>query len=131
MPNSRRLLPAALAAMLLHACSGDAGPSGPGIEAPANESGTIALTMRAGGTALDPDGYTVLVGGVARGEVAVKGTTWIRGVPAGGAELQLAGVSQRCSVVGENPRTVAVPAGDVVRVTVDVACVGSAIPAEP
>ena len=49
------------------------------------------------------------VGGVDRGEVAVKGTTWIRGVAAGGNELSLGDVEPGCTVAGGNPRTVAVP----------------------
>ncbi|HEU4828416.1 MAG TPA: hypothetical protein VFT04_04400 [Gemmatimonadales bacterium] len=110
--------------MLLQACAGDGGPTGPDFEAPASQAGTIALTMRAGGTALDPDGYTISVDGVERGEVAVKGTTWLRNVPAGAAELRLEGVDPVCSVVGGNPRTVAVPAGELLRVTVEVSCGG-------
>lgn len=122
MHHARRLMPALISAALLAACAGDGSPTGPGIDGPAGATGTIALTMRADGPALDPDGYTVRVGGVDRGEVAVKGTTWIRGVAAGGTELSLGDVDAGCTVAGGNPRTIAVPAGEVVRVAVNVEC---------
>jgi hypothetical protein len=118
------------ALLLLAACASD-GTAGPGFEPPANEPGTIALEMRASGTMLDPDGYTVLVDGIDRGTVAVKGTTWLRAVPAGVAEVRLDDVEADCSVTGGNPRTVAVPAGAIVRVPVDVVCTGAPGPAAP
>jgi hypothetical protein len=121
---------AALGAMLLQACAGD-GTTGPVNDPPANLPGTIALTMRTAGIGMDADGYTVTVDGVARGAVAAKGTTWIRAVPPGIAEVELAGVSAECSVTGGNPRSVAVPVGEVVRVTVEVACGAEAAPIEP
>ena len=121
MPNHLHLLAAVLAAALLPACAAD-GTTGPGVEPRANEPGTIALTMRTAGTGMDEDGYTVTVDGVARGEVAVKGTTWIREVPSGAAELRLHDVSPGCSVGGGNPRTVSVPSGDLLRLTVEVTC---------
>lgn len=123
-------LRAVTATLILAACAGD-GTTGPGIEAPPNEPGTIALDMRASGTALDPDGYTVSVDGIARAAVAVKGTTWLRAVPAGMAQVRLDDVADECSVVGGNPRSVAVPAGDVVRVGVDVVCTSSPGAAAP
>jgi hypothetical protein len=110
------------AVSLLQSCAAvaDGTPAGPDTEI--TTPGAIALEMVAEGTALDPDGYTVRVGGVSRGAVAVKGTTWIRDVPPGGAELLLGGVAPTCTVNGDNPRVVAVPPGDVVRVTVSVTC---------
>ena len=111
----------AMSALLLLACAGD-GPTAPGFEAPRNAPGTIALEMRASGLTLDPDGYRVRVDGVDRGAVAVKGTTWLRAIPAGVAEVQLDDVEMECDVIGGNPRTVAVPVGEIVRVSVDVVC---------
>lgn len=119
----------AVSVLLLGACAADGRTTGPGSEVPANATGTIALTMRAGGTALDRDGYTIRVDGVERGPVAVKGTTWIRGVPPGSTELELSGVDASCDVEGGSRRTVAVPTGDVLRITVEVRCEGGA--AEP
>lgn len=126
MAHRRRLVSASFAAALLQGCSGDIGGVGPENPPPENALGTIALTMRAGGTALDPDGYTIRVDGIERGPVAVKGTTWIRGVPPGSTELELSGVDASCDVEGGNRRTVAVPTGDVLRITVEVRCDGSA-----
>ena len=131
MHQPSRFIPALVAAALLASCAGDGSPTGPGNDQPAAATGTIALTMRADGPVLDPDGYTVRVGGVDRGEVAVKGTTWIRGVAAGGNELSLGDVEPGCTVAGGNPRTVAVPAGEVIRVSVDVACSTPPGPAAP
>ena len=121
MQHRSRLALGALA-LLLEACAGDGNPTAPGIELPASATGTIALTMRADGPALDPDGYTVRVGGVERGEVAVKGTTWIRAVSSGAIELRLDDVEAGCTVTGGNPRTVSVPVGDILRVSVSVIC---------
>jgi hypothetical protein len=122
MQHPSRLVPGALAALLLQGCAGDTDPTGPGIERPATAMGTIALTMRADGPALDRDGYTVRVGGVERGAVAVKGTTWIRAVAAGAIELRLDGVDPGCTVAGGNPRTVSVPAEGILRTSVSVIC---------
>lgn len=123
MRNHLLLRAAVLAVAVLQACAGD-GTTAPETEPPANVTGTIALTMRTAGTAMDEDGYTVTVGGIARGAVAAKGTTWIREVPSGVAELRLYDVAPGCSVGGGNPRTVAVPSGDLLRLTVEVTCEG-------
>jgi hypothetical protein len=124
MPRPSRVVLSGVAAALLAACAAE-GSTGPGIDPPASATGTIALTMRADGPALDPDGYTVRVDGVERGGVAVKGTTWIRAVAAGTTELHLEDVEPGCTVVGGNPRTVAVPAGDILRTSVSVICDGN------
>ena len=130
MTPLRRILSVGALILPMVSCSGD-GTTGPGLNAPPIEPGTIALDMRASGTTLDPDGYTVRLDGIDRGDVAVKGTTWLRAVPAGVAEIRLEGVDEACSVVGGNPRTVAVPAGDVVRVMVDVVCTAAPAPEVP
>jgi len=122
MQHQARPIPGVLAALLLAACAADGSPTGPGIEPPAATTGTIALTMRADGPALDPDGYTVRVGGVERGEVAVKGTTWIRAVTAGSIELRLDDVDPGCTVTGGNPRIVSVPSEGILRTSVSVIC---------
>ena len=121
MWNHLNLLPAILAATMLTACAGE-GTTAPDIEPAANAPGTIALTMRTAGIGMDEDGYTVTVDGIARGEVATKGTTWIREVPSGVAALQLHDVAPACIVIGGNPRTVTVPSGDLLRLTVEVTC---------
>ncbi|HEX6645057.1 MAG TPA: hypothetical protein VF037_10275 [Gemmatimonadales bacterium] len=123
----RHLRLALAAAAILQACADGSG-TGPAFEPEEAAPGTIALTMRAEGPALDPDGYTVRVSGVDRGEVAAKGTTWIRNLPPGAAELLLGGVDDGCTVGGANPFTVAVTAGEVTRVTVAVTCGEDPVP---
>jgi len=70
----------------------------------------------------DPDGYQVFVAGVERGQVEVAGTGTFEDLPAGAQEVELRGIAPNCAVDGDNPATVAIPAGGTASAAVSVTC---------
>ncbi len=86
--------------------------------------GSIELTVTTTGPGGDADGYTLRLDGTGRGPLAANATMTLSGLPAGPHTVDLAGVWPFCTVGGEHPRTVEVPAGAAVAVTIEVACAG-------
>lgn len=102
---------------LLQACGGD----GPGT-GPDGHLGSIDLTVVTQGTGADSDGYIAFVDSVNRGAVAGTGTTSVPYVAAGTRTVLISGVSPFCSVGGENPASVVVPAGGAIAITFHLFC---------
>lgn len=107
-------LPAVGLALLAGGCG-----NGPG---PEPTTGSVRVSVQTTGQALDPDGYTVTVGGTTR-FVDVNGQVIVDSLQKGAVNVELADVASNCDVGGANPRTVTVEVGQTVDATFQVACV--------
>jgi hypothetical protein len=85
-------------------------------------AGAVSVTTSTSGPSPDPDGYSVTVDGDGGRPVSVDGTVAVSDLGAGDHLVGLAGVAANCTVAGDNPRTVAVVAGDVVALEFSVEC---------
>jgi TolB protein len=86
--------------------------------------GNLVVTTATTGGDLDPDGYEILLDGVATGQsLAVNGDTiTITGVTEGTHEVSLGNVAAWCSVAEPDPRSVTVVAGQTVQEAFSVGC---------
>jgi hypothetical protein len=89
-----------------------------------DQVGLVRIVTSTTGVLLDPDGYQFTI---EFGDPLDVGTTDVRtvsGVAAGINRVTVleSSVADNCSVTGENPRTVDVPAGSLVSTTFDVSC---------
>jgi len=100
-----------------------------GSEPVAPTTGGVQVAASTSGADLDADGYTVtldvgdsthLTGAVA--PIAVNGTVTFSELSPGSHSLLLDGAAGNCPVVGANPRTVFVTAGQTMRITFQVTC---------
>jgi WD40 repeat protein len=102
------------------------------IEVPAGETVAVTFELSCAAGALDvltsthgrepdTDGYFVYhnVGGFAIGSTDAVS---VDEMPAQDVLLELTGLAPACAVIGENPRTVPVPADDAISTTFDVVC---------
>lgn len=87
--------------------------------------GTVRVTTTTTGVDPDPDGYVLLVDGIASGWVGVNASAIVSRLPVGSRLVGLAGVAGNCTVAPANP----VPAAVVARDTIDVAFAVSCRPA--
>ena len=88
------------------------------VEMPSDVRVTTATT----GTVLDPDGYTITVGGAALGAVSINGNATVT-TTNGTRSVGLDGVAGNCFVTnGANPRSVAVIPGVVTNVSFAITC---------
>jgi hypothetical protein len=90
-------------------------------------TGALTVTASTSGAELDPNGYTVTVAGESRA-LAVDGATTFTGIAAGTQSVALSGVAANCTVAGENPREVTVPAGGTATTTFAVNCTATPPP---
>ena len=84
--------------------------------------GDLTVSTTTTGSDLDPDGYTVTVDGSQSQAIATNGSVTFSGLAAGDHRVALSGVAGNCSVSGDNPRTVTVPAGGTGSTTFSVSC---------
>lgn len=94
----------------------------------ASGSGSLTVTTRTTGDNVDPDGYTVTLDGTSSQPMGTNASVTIT-VPAGAHPVALSGVAANCSVGGENPITVTVPA-DGAAATFTVTCSAQLPPPE-
>lgn len=87
-------------------------------------TGTINVSNRTGGLHLDSDGYTVSLDGGPGQPIGTNGTLTVQNLPVGDHSLQVSGLATNCSLVGDNPLTVAVTEGAPVQVALQVNCLG-------
>jgi len=80
---------------------------------------TVTTTTTGGGT--DPDGYTVTVDAINK-PIGVSGSVTFNGLPAGDHSVTLTGLANNCTVSGQNPRTINVPAGGTPQTNFPVTC---------
>jgi len=89
---------------------------------PPPPTGDLTVGASTSGVLPDPDGYTVTVdGGQARG-IGINGATTYTGIAAGAHTVELIGLALNCTVNGQNPRAVNVPAGSSASTTFAVDC---------
>src|SRR5437879_2850746 len=84
--------------------------------------GDLTVTTSTGGSSLDPDGYTVAVGGGAGQAIGINGSVTFTNLAAGSHSVALTDVAANCTVSGANPQTVTVPAGGSVTAPFSVSC---------
>jgi hypothetical protein len=97
------------------ACGGD-----DPVDVPA--TGTLEVTAPTTGVETDPDGYTVQVDGQPVQTLDPAETIRNTGVTPGTHTIELGEVAANCSIAGENPRTINVPAGQTATVAFSVSC---------
>jgi hypothetical protein len=85
-------------------------------------TGGIQVTVATSGNSPDPDGYSVSVDGGTGQPIDVNGSRTVTNLAPGSHAVDLSGVVENCTVGGDNPRTVAVIAGQNAPVTFTVAC---------
>jgi hypothetical protein len=86
-------------------------------------TGSLRVTTATTGTDLDPNGYTVTVGGGSR-PIGVNGNELFADLAPGSHTVTLTGLATNCLVVGTNSRQVTVAAGSEASTAFSVACVG-------
>ena len=69
-----------------------------------------------------PAGYMMTLDSGQSTAIGINDSITATGIPAGNHRAALGGVPSNCSVSGDNPRTVSVPANDTARTTFSVAC---------
>ena len=101
--------------MLLAAsgCGDSSGPEG---------AGSIEVHTLTAGAAPDADGYQVTVDDGPPTAAPVTGMVTISNVPAGNRSVRLVEVAEHCTAGGDNPKQVAVTAGEAASITFNIAC---------
>jgi hypothetical protein len=84
--------------------------------------GTLLAGISTSGSPPDEDGYSLAADPASPVPAGPNGDVIVPELSAGEHVVRLQGVADHCSVTGENPRTVAVPAGDTARTTFQVNC---------
>ncbi len=85
-------------------------------------AGTVTVTTMTSGAGEDPDGYGFTIGDAAVQPIGANATVSVANVASGAAVVELSGVAPNCTVGGQNPRTVTVPAGGSVNVPFAITC---------
>ncbi len=86
-------------------------------------TGNLRVSTRTSGSSLDPDGYTVTLDGGSPRAVGINASVTYTNLAAGSHQIALSGVAANCTVSGNNPRTVTVPAGGTATPRFSVSCV--------
>jgi hypothetical protein len=85
-------------------------------------TGTLELSTSTTGAEPDPDGYTIQIDGQPAEPIAPSAGLQKAGIEAGDHTVLLGGLAANCAVVGTNPRTVSVVAGETTAVPFLVFC---------
>jgi Tol biopolymer transport system component len=85
-------------------------------------TGSIQVTTSTSGVDPDPDGYSVSVGGVGKGQIPANASLGITGIRVGRVAVELSAVSVNCLVDGANPRMLDVTLGMTVEVAFVITC---------
>jgi len=88
-------------------------------------TGAVEVMASTTGVDTDPDGYLVTVDGSQSQSIGVDGSVTFSDVTAGEHLVELTGLVPNCSVGGDNPRTLTVPAGDTAQTAFAVTCTGA------
>lgn len=90
------------------------------IDCPA--PGSIEVTTRTTGSAIDPDGYTVTVDLANDWPLGVDDWLTVADLAVGQYDVALTGLADNCGVIGENPISVTVLEGELSQIAFNVAC---------
>jgi Tol biopolymer transport system component len=85
-------------------------------------TGSLVITTSTSGPEPDADGYAVKIDEGAETAIATSGTLRRDNIESGNHSVRLTGMAANCTVAGENPRSVSVPARETVTVTFDLTC---------
>ena len=85
-------------------------------------SGIVTITTSTTGPEPDADGYAVTIDGGSETAIPTSGTLQRDNVEPGDHTIRLMGVAANCTVAGENPRRISLPAGETVTVTFQLSC---------
>ena len=89
---------------------------------PTPTTGDLTVTTTTGGTGtLDPNGYIVTVDGATK-PIATNGSVPFNGLTPSNHSVGLSDVASNCVVSGQNPRTVAVTAGNTAQTDFAITC---------
>jgi hypothetical protein len=88
-------------------------------------TGAVEVMASTTGVDIDPDGYLVTVDGSQSQSIGVDGSVTFSDVTAGEHLVELTGLAPNCSVGGDNPRTLTVPAGGTAQTAFAVTCTGT------
>ncbi|UCG86412.1 MAG: hypothetical protein JSW71_21335 [Gemmatimonadota bacterium] len=91
------------------------------VQQPGTSTGDLRITATTTGQDLDPDGYLVVVDGSYSRSIGINGSVTFSNVAVGNHAVQLSDLADNCTV-GQNPRTVDVPAEATAETTFDVTC---------
>ncbi|MEA2712055.1 MAG: hypothetical protein QOK27_16 [Gemmatimonadales bacterium] len=95
---------------------------GGGESLTAPTAGTLEVTTSTSGVEPDPDGYMMQMDAEPPQPIAPTGTLRSSNVAPGNHTVGLSGIAGNCTVGGQNPRTVAVDAGRITTVALEVTC---------
>ena len=84
--------------------------------------GTLQITTSTSGVEQDADGYSVQIGTEAAQAIGATATLTSEDIPPGSYTVQLSGIAENCTVTGDNPRTVAVTAGETATAAFVITC---------
>ncbi len=90
------------------------------------QTGDLQVNTATTGEDLDPDGYTITLDGANSQSIGINDQVTFTGLAASDHQVELNGVAGNCSVCGQNPRTINVPAGGTATTTFDVTCAAQA-----
>ena len=85
-------------------------------------TGSIAVTIATTGAEPDPDGYALRIDQGDAQSIGVNGTVSVHGLAAGSHSVLLQGTAPNCAIGGDNPREIAVVAGQTATTTINVTC---------
>jgi hypothetical protein len=88
-------------------------------------TGAVEVMASTTGADIDPAGYLVTVDGSQSQSIGVDGSVTFSDVTAGEHLVELTGLAPNCSVGGDNPRTLTVPAGGTAQTAFAVTCTGT------
>lgn len=87
-----------------------------------DSSGRLEVIISSSGDGMDEDGFTITVDGGVTRFYSGGGHVTLTGLTPGRHSLRLGGLSENCTVLGANPRTVDVGADGTAAVTFDLYC---------
>lgn len=95
---------------------------GDGTEPDPNRPASLQVTTVTTGEDADTDGYTLSLDANPAVVLAANGTVVFTGLAAGEHDLQLGDLAENCQLAGDNPRLLALVAGDTTETMLTVSC---------
>lgn len=86
------------------------------------ETGRLEVSTATTGSAVDSDGYTVVLNRVHFRPIGVRDTIAVAELSVGEYDVELTGLANNCGVVGENPATTSLARGQTTRIDFTIAC---------